>query len=62
MLLAHTLVKICHVCPFFFAAVKRLIINVVRHNVQSVCKRIFAQMTNFIAYFEIRKTKYYIEL
>ena len=52
MPLAHTLVKICHVCSFFFAAaVKRLIINAVRRNVQSVCKRIFAQMTNFIAYF-----------
>lgn len=35
----------------FFAAVKRLIINAVRRNVQSVCKRILAQMTNFIAYF-----------
>lgn len=33
-----------------FTAVKRLIINAVRRNVQSVCKRILAQMTNFIAY------------
>ena len=38
-----------------------MIINAMRHNVQGVYKRIAAQMKNITAFFEIRKTKYYIE-
>lgn len=50
-LLFDRVFKIRHVPSYFFAAIKRLTINAVRRYVQSACKRIFAQMTNFIAYF-----------